>query len=311
LRGIEERLKRMAEPIYQCIPNFSEGRCLEVVLGIADAINSVAGVRLIDYSADPDHHRCVMTLLGGTEAIYTACLRSARYAIQHIDLRTHTGVHPRIGAIDVLPIVPLKETPKEAAIDLANRIGVALAEELGIPIYFYEWSAQPGRVSALPALRKGGFEALQSLPLIGERAPDRGSSLAHPSAGVTVVGARAPLVAYNVNLYTQDIGVAERIARQIRRERASRPELEGVRALGLPLHSQQKVQVSLNLTLPHKTPLPPLFAYIQELAKWEGVPVAESEIIGAIPLSALGGQPPEAILWRNYRPTQILETWYK
>lgn len=299
----------MAEPIFQCVPNFSEGRRPEIVEGIAEAIRSVAGVRLIDYSSDPDHNRCVMTLLGGIEPLLHATLSASRYAVAHIDLRSHTGVHPRVGAVDVLPIVPLRNAGRDEANALAQRVGTALAEECHIPVYFYEWSAVTGRPSALPLLRKGGFEALRDLPLVGERAPDRGGTQAHPSAGITIVGARAPLVAYNINLLSSDLESAEQIAKRIRQERETRPELEGVRALGLFLPSQHRTQISMNLTCPAKTPLPAVFATVQEFALELGVPVAESEIIGAIPLSALGGKPPSAILWNAYRPSQILETW--
>lgn len=277
--------------------------------GIADTLRSIEGVRLIDHSSDRDHNRCVMTLLAGAEPLLQAMVAVTAYALKHIDLRHHTGVHPRCGALDVLPIVPLRHASREEAVVLAQRIGDALAEQYALPIYFYEWSTQEGRPSALPLLRKGGFEALQNRPLTGIHAPDRGPTQAHPTAGIAIVGARAPLVAYNINLLTDEIESAKQIARQIRQERENRPELEGVRALGLLLESQHRAQVSMNLTCPEKTPLPELFATVQEFAHARGVAIAESEIIGAIPLASLGGKPPSVIRWNGYRPSQILETW--
>jgi glutamate formiminotransferase len=294
--------------VFQCIPNFSEGRRPVVVEALAQAIAEIPGARLIDYSADADHNRCVMTFLGDAEAVQKAALAAARVAVIHIDLRTHTGVHPRAGAIDVLPVVPLRNAGRAEAAALAHAIGADLAGELALPVYFYEWAARPGRQTLLPELRRGGFEAFASAPLVGDRAPDLGPNAVHPTAGVTLVGARGPLVAYNINLASADVGVAQAIARQLRRERKSHPSLTGVRALGLFLASKQCAQVSMNLTQPERTPLPDVFAWVSAEAKRHRVSVVESEIIGAIPRSSLGDQPPEAILWHAYRPTQILET---
>jgi glutamate formiminotransferase len=297
------------EAIYQCVPNFSEGRHPAVVEALAAAIAQTPGVRLIDYSADVDHNRCVMTLLGAAEGVAAAALAAACVAVERIDLRTHSGVHPRTGAVDVLPVVPLRGASREEAVALSRRIGAALATELSLPVYFYEWSALPGRRVALPELRRGGWEAIAGIPLIGDRAPDLGPDRAHPSAGIAIVGARGPLVAYNIWLDTSDVTAAQAIAQRIRRDRTARPELEGVRALGLYLASRNRAQVSLNLTRPEKTPLPVVYAYVQAAAADLGTAAVESEIIGAIPWAALGGLPPEAIRWTAYNPAQILETW--
>lgn len=316
--------KAMSNPIlYQCAPNFSEGRRWEVVEEIASAVRATPDVRLLDMSADADHNRCVLTLLGEADGIRAAALAAARVAVARIDLRAHTGVHPRTGAIDVLPVVPLLR-PENAlngfflppaphsdawneAVALARSLGASLAEELNLPVYFYEWAAGPERRASLPDLRRGGFEAFASGPLLGERAPDLGPSTVHPTAGVVIVGARAPLVAYNINLDSPDIEVARAIARRIRAERLTRPELEGVRALGLHLASRNRAQVSLNLTRPERSPLPAVFAYTQNTAAQFGASAVESEIIGVIPQASLDGQPPEAILWHTYRPAQILD----
>jgi len=304
--------------LYQCVPNFSEGRRLEVVEAIADAIRAVPNVRLIDYSADPDHNRCVMTLLGPGESAAEALFAAARAAVTRIDLRTHTGIHPRMGALDVAPFVPLKtvrggmvvaEERQAEAVELSERVGHRLAEELSLPVYLYEWSARAGRLSALPELRRGGFEGLAGKTLTGERAPDFGPNRAHPAAGIAVVGARGPLAAYNIDLDTADVTAARQIARRIREERDRLPQLTGVRALGLFLPSRQTAQVSMNLTAPHKTPLPAVFDFVLAEAHRLGVGLAGSEIIGAIPRASLGRMPPEAISWNDYKPTQILENW--
>ncbi|MCS6776238.1 MAG: glutamate formiminotransferase, partial [Chthonomonadaceae bacterium] len=174
--------------IYQCVPNFSEGRRPEVVAAIAQAIRDTPGALLIDFSSDPDHHRCVMTFLGDAEGVRAAVWNAARVAVEQIDLRAHQGVHPRAGAIDVVPVVPLQGAGREGAVELARCIGDDLANTLDIPVYFYEWSARADRPSALPDLRRGGFEAFAATPLVGDRAPDLGPAHAHPTAGVTVVG---------------------------------------------------------------------------------------------------------------------------
>jgi glutamate formiminotransferase len=305
--------------LYQCVPNFSEGRRLEVVEEIANAIRAVPEVRLIDYSADPDHNRCVMTFLGPGERAAEALFAAADVAVARIDLRTHTGIHPRAGALDVAPFVPLKvvrgnvvvaEEERAEAVALSERAGKKLADALDLPVYLYEWSARAGRLSALPELRRGGFEGLAGRTLTGERAPDFGPDRAHPSAGIAVVGARGPLVAYNIDLDTDDVKVARHLARRIREERDRLPQLTGVRALGLFLPTRGVAQVSMNLTTPPKTPLPGVFDFVLAEAHKIGEGLRTSELIGAIPVASLGGLPPEAISWDSYKPSQILENWF-
>ncbi|MCW3098410.1 MAG: glutamate formiminotransferase [Chthonomonadaceae bacterium] len=305
--------------VYQCVPNFSEGRRLEVVEEIANAIRAVPEVRLIDYSADPDHNRCVMTILGSGERAAEALLAAAEVAVARIDLRTHTGIHPRAGALDVAPFVPLKvvrgnvvvaEEARAEAVALSERAGKKLAEALDLPVYLYEWSARAGRLSALPELRRGGFEGLIGKILTAARAPDFGPDQAHPSAGIAVVGARGPLVAYNIDLDTDDVQVARHLARRIREERDRLPQLSGVRALGLFLPTRGVAQVSLNLTTPQKTLLPDVFEFVLAESHKLGEGLRSSEIIGAIPVASLGGLPPEAISWGDYKPEQILENWF-
>jgi glutamate formiminotransferase len=292
-------------PIYQCAINFSEGRDLTVVSEIVAAARAAT---VADHSSDPDHNRSVVTLLGDAPDVYAAVIASAEVAVRRIDMRTHTGIHPRIGAIDVVPIVPIRHGSRGSAVELARNIGGALADRLGLPIYLYEWSAQPGRRSELPKIRAGGFEALSESPLTGSRAPDLGPDTVHPTAGAVVIGARGPLVAYNVNLESTDISVARQIAADIRRDRSVFPELAGVRALGLYLARRDTAQVSINVTRPDLTTLVNVFRYIEEKANALGVGVHESEVIGLVTRAALGGTPDE-IHWTGYRPEQILETW--
>ncbi len=305
------------QDIFQCVPNFSEGRDLGVIEEIAEAIRAVPGANLVDYSWDWDHHRSVMTILGSAQAIERAVFEAARVAVSRIDLREHSGLHPRIGAIDVLPLVPLIDTPKVFAIETANRIAKRIGDELKAPVYLYEWNAKQGRISALPELRKGGFEGLGKQKLIGVRKPDFGPDRAHISAGATVIGARSPLVAYNVNLFpdVQDGGedwsrhsetAAKRIASLIRQERETNPALSGVRALGLFLESRNCAQVSLNLTRPRLVSVPPIFRFIQLEANRMGIQTVVSEVIGVIPVSALNGETPDDIHWKSWKESQIL-----
>ncbi len=301
--------ERLTGTVFQCVPNFSEGRNRATVERIADAIRSVPEARLIDYSADPDHNRSVMTILGSGPAVAASLILAARVAVRCIDMRVHSGVHPRTGAIDVVPVVPLRGATRLDAAELAATMGAALAKDLDLPVYFYEGNSGPERPGALPHLRRGAFEAIRDLDLIGLRAPDLGPSIAHFTAGIAIVGARGPLVAYNVNLGSDDLTIAVAIARRIRAERERLPELRGVRALGVWLATQRRCQVTMNLTRPAKTPLPGVFAFVAHEAARFGVTDLESEIIGAIPIESLGGEPPESIRWDAYDEARILESW--
>jgi glutamate formiminotransferase len=299
----------MTGPIIQSAINFSEGRRTEVIEAIAQAISEVHGAILADYSADADHNRMVASILGGPETIFKAAIAATKVAIERIDLREHTGAHPRIGAVDVLPVVPIRDISMLECVALSHRIGQELAARFHLPVYFYEQSTEPGRLSELPELRSGGFEGLFTVSLSGDRIPDAGPHHPHPTAGAAIVGARYPLVAYNINLATTEVAVARRIAAKIREGRLLIPELQGVRALGLWLPSRGQAQVSMNLTLPDQSPMPAVFDFVRAQAKHEGVQAAESEIIGLIPRASLGGVPPERILWHGYRETQVIEYW--
>ncbi len=319
--------------LFQSAPNFSEGRRPATLDAVTAAIRAVTGVRLIDFSADFDHNRSVYTLVGEAAPLREALLAAAAVAVREIDLRSHQGVHPRIGAIDVVPIVPLtrgrllqtprglstadnsilptvaREAERREALQLAESIAIGLAEQDGVPVYRYEWSALPGRVSALSTLRRGGFDALRGAPLTGERSPDFGPPAAHSSAGACVVGARGPLVACNLNLEAGALAATRSIARRIRAERASVPALAGVRVLGLLLGSRGQAQISLNLTRPDATPLPAIYRYLRGQLAALGEPAGMTEVIGAIPLFALGGEPPSAFAWSDYSNARVLDAW--
>jgi glutamate formiminotransferase len=255
-------------PQIQCVPNFSEGCDPEIIAAIVAAVQETPGVRLADWSADVDHNRLVVTFVGPPEAVQAAALAAATVAIVRIDLRRHEGIHPRLGAIDVLPFVPLSGLTLQDCAALAQEVGHTLAVCHSLPVFLYE-AASPD-VRSLPFVRKEAFQSLM---------PDYGPSAPHPTAGAVVVGARGPLIAYNVVLATADLTVAKRIARELR----TLPHLPGIRALGLCLQSRGLTQVSMNLTRPAETPLMAVFRYIQGRALELGTSVMESEVIGALP----------------------------
>ncbi len=297
--------------LYQCVPNFSEGRRPETVAAFVAAGSGVNGVRVIDWSMDQDHNRSVVTLLGEEQPAYQAVLAMACIASTVIDLRMHSGIHPRTGAIDVVPVVPLRGATHASADLLAHKIGRSIAQQLNIPVYFYEWSSPAGRARALPEVRRmlKLTSAGSPVQLIRELAPDFGPSTPHPSAGIAVVGARAPLAAYNIDLVTPDIGIAKAIARSIRSDRETITYLKGVRAMGLYLPSRNRAQVSMNLTSPDDSTLPLVWDYVRAQATYRGTDVAESEVIGVISSHWLDGHSPAYIRWTGYSSERLLETW--
>lgn len=276
----------MPHHLFQCIPNVSEGRNEAVVNELAQAVRSVAGVRLLDYSADRDHNRSVFTFIGTEEAVQAAVLALFEVAQQRLDLRTHQGLHPRVGAVDVVPVVPLEDTPMEAAVALSRSIGRAVAQRYAVPVYFYEESATCEANRSLAYLRRGGFEALSALDTLESRAPDLGPNCVHPTLGATCVGARHPLVAFNVLLDTPDVEVAKNIARRIRFRDGG---LRYVRALGLFLAEAGLAQVSINLLNTDKTPIYAVLEMVKSEAKRYGAGVRSCELIGVMPLRALLG----------------------
>ena len=269
----------MAGPLIECVPNFSEGRNAQTVAAIEQAINSVTGIKLWRSEMDPDHNRSVITFTGPSDAVEQAALGAIRTAVERIDLRHHSGVHPRIGAADVVPFVPLKGVTLEDCARIAHRVGREVWETLHVPVYFYEAAASSPDRKPLENVRRGGFEHPALLP-------DLGGPALHPTAGACAIGARKLLLAFNINLDSQDLAIAKAIARKIR---ASSGGLPFVKAMGVPLASRKRVQVSMNLTDFEQTPLHRVYAAVCSEAATHGVAIAETQIVGMVPQKALVG----------------------
>jgi glutamate formiminotransferase len=290
-------------PLVECVPNFSEGRRIEVITAIADAIRG-SGARVIDVQADAAHNRMVVTFVAEPDLAVDAAMAGAAVATERIDLREHRGEHPRMGATDVVPFVPFADLPMDVCIGLAQVFGARLWTELHVPVYYYGEAATRPERRELERVRRGGFEDLVEHIGDPDRAPDLGPARVHPSAGATAVGARIPLIAYNVNLKTTDLQVAKDIARMIR---ASSGGLPNVKALGFALADRGLVQVSMNLTDYRVTNIWKVFTVIREAARERGVDVEASEIVGTIPLAAAIGVIRDAVIEPAFRMDQILE----
>ncbi|GAB4112701.1 MAG: glutamate formimidoyltransferase [Roseiflexaceae bacterium] len=288
--------------MIECIPNFSEGRRPEVILAIREAIAAVAGVVVLDVHSDADHNRSVITFAGEAELVAEAAFRAIAAAAALIDMKTQRGAHPRVGATDVVPFVPLAGSTMAECVALARRTGQRVGEELGIPVYLYEAAATRPERRELPALRKGEYEGLAAT--IGSnpaRAPDYGP-LMLGSAGATIIGARTPLIAFNVFLNSSDLRVAKAVAKAVR---GSSGGLRGVRALGMLVGA--RAQVSMNLTDYRTTPLHRAIEMVAREAAAHGVSVAESELVGLIPEDALIDAARYLLRLPNLRAEQILE----
>ena len=296
----------MPREIVECIPNFSEGRRRDVVDAIAAAISSVAGTKVLDVETDPSHNRSVITFIGNPGAVSEAAFRAAKVAAERIDMEHHRGEHPRIGALDVCPFVPISGVTMEDCVELARSVGRRIADELGIPVYLYEEAATRLDRRNLAEIRRGEYEGLkEEIATNAERKPDFGPARLHPTAGATVVGARAPLIAFNVNLATSDIAVAKKIAKTIR---ARDGGLAFVKALGFELKDLGIVQVSMNMVNYRGTPLWEAYQLIKVLADRQGVAIVGSEIVGLVPLEALVDAAEYYLKLENFKPNQILET---
>ena len=295
----------MAE-IVECVPNFSEGRRQDVVDRIAKSIASVSGVRLLDTEMDSDHNRSVLTFIGNRAGVAEAAFQGAKAAVALIDMNQHHGAHPRIGALDVLPFVPILGVTMDDCVALARSVGQRIAQELQVPVYLYEAAATRPDRRALPNLRRGEYEGLKAaIETDPDRKPDFGPSRLHPTAGASIVGARPVLIAWNVNLGTRDVQVAKRIAKAIRESDGGLP---AVRAKGFELADRGLVQVSMNMTDYHRTSLVQAFEAIRSLAAKEGVEIVESEIIGLVPLEALLAGATQYFKVARFHREQILET---
>jgi glutamate formiminotransferase len=269
----------VAGPLIECVPNFSEGRDAEIVQAIEHAIRSVPGVILLRSEMDPDHNRSVITFAGPPDAVAAGALQAIAVAVDRIDLRRHLGVHPRIGAADVVPFVPLQNATLEDCASIAHQVGESVWKNLGVPVYFYEAAARSPERHALENVRRGGFEH-PALP------PDLGGPALHPSAGACVIGARKLLIAFNVDLDTTDLSIAQAIARKIR---ASSGGLPSLKAMGVPLASRNQVQVSMNLTDFKQTSLRKAYDAVRQQASVHRVTIAGTQIVGMVPQEAAAG----------------------
>jgi glutamate formiminotransferase len=295
----------MARRLIECVPNFSEGRDPERIEKLVSAIRSVPGVVLLDREMDADHHRSVLTFAGAPEAVSEAALRAVGKAVELIDLTRHSGVHPRIGAADVVPFIPVEGVTMEECVSIAERAGQEIWKRYQVPVYLYEAAARrPDRMN-LENIRRGQFEGLRDeIAVKPERAPDIGEPRVHPTAGATAVGARKYLIAYNINLGTPDVEIARRIARTIR---FSSGGFRYVKAMGVPLSSRGLAQVSINLTDFEQTPVHRVFETVRTEAERYGVPIVGSEIVGLIPKKAFEMAAECYLRCENFGPHVILE----
>jgi len=292
----------------ECVPNFSEGKDGNKVHAIAHAIQSVQGVKLLDFSMDGDHHRSVFAFIGSPENVLAAALAACTKALNVIDMRKHQGVHPRIGAIDVVPFVPLQGTDMKNAVEVAHRFGREFGEKTGVPVYFYgEAALNPARAN-LSDVRRGGYEGLKEKIRDPLWRPDAGPAVFNERSGAVIVGARMPLIAFNVNLKSDHLDVAKNIARSIRESNGG---LKHVKAMGVPLRSRKIVQVSMNLTNYRETSILMAFDAVKKQASQAGVTVLESELIGLIPEEALKNVSVEYLQLSGFRPECVIETHFR
>ncbi len=290
--------------IVECVPNFSEGRDRSKVDEIVKEI-AEAGVQILDVEMNPDHNRAVVTFIGEPENVLEAAFRGTKKASELIDLRRHKGEHPRIGATDVIPFVPISNISTEECVVLARRLGERVARELKIPVYLYEAAATRPERENLANIRKGEFEALQKeIETNPDRLPDFGEPRIHPTAGATVIGARFPLIAYNINLNTQDVTIAKNIARAIRYKDGG---FRYAKALGFELREENLAQVSINMTNYLQTPLYRVFEAVKSEARRYGVTIKESEIVGLVPEKALIDTALYYLQLNKFNEAQILE----
>ncbi len=296
----------MGQQLVECVPNVSEGRNQSVIAQMADVVQNTSGVTLANIHSDPDHNRTVFTFYGTPDSVKQAVIALAHQCVRLIDMTKHDGMHPCLGALDVCPFVPMQNCPMASCIELARSTAEAISEAVGVPCYLYEHAALKTDRKALPVIRKGGFSGRVGQPQQDALAPDYGPSLLHPTAGASIVGARWPLVAYNINLAGPYLNEARQIARQVRQERNTNPALTGVRALGLLLPSKNQAQVSMNLTQPNKTPIEGVYKYICGLAHSLGVATADAELVGCLPISMLQDALKQAFGWPCIDIGQIL-----
>jgi glutamate formiminotransferase len=291
--------------IIECVPNFSEGRDLEKVERIVNAFRAKENIKLLDYSNDKDHNRMVVTVIGEPEAIKTAVIEAIGIAVKEIDLTQHQGQHPRMGAADVVPFIPIKGISVEEADALAKEVGRTVAGKYALPVFLYEKSASAEHRQNLSTIRKGEFEGLVEKMKLPEWKPDFGPEERHPTAGAVVIGARMPLIAYNVNLNTTRLEIADKIAKKVRFIGGG---LRFCKAMGVDLKDQGMVQVSMNLTDYTKTAIYQAVEMIRFEAQRYGVTIAGSELIGLVPLQAVVDTASYYLGLEDFSMKQILES---
>ena len=268
-----------------CVPNISEGTDLGVVEKVVDTVRSAPGVMLLDYSSNADHNRSVITYIGQPETVVAATKKLTETGLELIDMTRHKGSHPRQGAVDVVPFIPIRGMTEEEAVSLARKFGKFVGDELGVPVYFYEDAATRPQRQSLAKVRKGQYEALAAKLEQSEWAPDEGPCQFVARSGSVQVASRFPLVAFNINLATTDLGLAQKIAKRVRFINGG---FRYVRAIGLSLEEEGMVQVSMNLTHYEKTPIPLVAEAVKREAERYGVRVAGTELVGPVPLGAMG-----------------------
>lgn len=297
----DDRLMTMR--LLECIPNISEGRDQDKIASMTEEVKKHRKVKLLDVSSDRDHHRSVFTFIGDPEAIKDAALSLTMKAFDLIDMRGHKGGHPRLGAVDVVPFVPIQGMSMEEAVQIAREFGKGLGKR-GIPVFFYEEAATRPERRDLPSIRKGEYEGLEEKLRDPKWKPDEGPDRFNPKFGATVVGARFPLVAYNVNLKTEDLSLAKEIAKKVRFKDGGFPH---VRAMGVDLKNKGMVQVSMNLTNYRITNIPKVYEFIKEEALKKGVEIEGSEIVGLIPLGVLEDIIQHYIKCPQFSSSQVIE----
>jgi glutamate formiminotransferase len=290
--------------ILECVPNFSEGRDLKKIEKIVEPFRAIDGVKLLDYQNDEDHNRSVVTVVGEPEPLKNAIVESMGVAVELIDMRTHKGQHPRMGAIDVVPFIPVKNVSVPEAVDISKATAKLAAEAYSLPIFLYEQSATRPERQNLATIRKGQYEAMAEKLSQSEWTPDFGPARVHPSAGVTAMGARMPLVAFNVNLDTNRLEIADRIARKVRHISGG---LRYCKGIGIELKERGIVQVSMNMTDYTKTALYRVVELIKIEARRYGINVVGSEIIGLVPMEALIDSAVYYLGVEDFSMSQVLE----
>jgi glutamate formiminotransferase len=290
--------------VIECVPNVSEGRRLDVIEKMTAALEAVPGLRVLDVQSDASHNRSVFTLAGDAAALSAGIPALFEHAMADIDLRNHKGEHPRLGAVDVVPFIPIDGVTMDDCVKLAKAVAADVASRFTLPIYLYEdASSNPARKN-LEDIRRGEFEGLAAKMTKPEWAPDYGPAAPHQSAGASVIGARMPLIAYNINLDTDRLDVAKKIASAIR---MSSGGLRYVKAMGIPLEDRGIVQVSMNLTNYEKTPIFRVFDLVKREAERYGVSVLESEIVGLVPAAALRQSVEYYLQLEGFSADQVLE----